>query len=366
MSKILLLLEHKENRRLLSTWLEKKYQIFSPDSEQELLELSSFDLCLLDGRALDKLNNWVLATKKEQGEVFLPFLLMTSRPDVSILTRHLWRSIDELIISPIEKMELAARVEMLLERRRLSLELQLANQNLQQLNELKTRFISIASHELRNPLNLISGYAQLISSNYKFTEEKRQELLNRILGSVKNMTGTLNDVLLLSKGELSQQKTDFQELDLSRFCSVLVQDIQLGAGNSHVINFNIEGDNNLSKCLIDRKLLTHILLNLLTNAIKYSPKASTIELCLLYQPEKIIFKIKDRGIGIPTKDLEQLFSSFHRASNVGDIPGTGLGLAIVKQCVDLYEGTITVESQVKVGTTFTVTLPRTSVESPND
>jgi signal transduction histidine kinase len=92
------------------------------------------------------------------------------------------------------------------------------------------------------------------------------------------------------------------------------------------------------------------------------PKASTIELQLIYQPEKIIFKIKDQGIGIPKKDQQQLFSSFHRASNVGNIPGTGLSLAIVKQCVDLHGGTIAVQSQIDVGTTFTVTLPITLVK----
>ncbi|AFZ35637.1 histidine kinase [Stanieria cyanosphaera PCC 7437] len=363
MSKILLLLEHKENRRLLSIWLGKNYEVFSPNSDTELFQSSfSFDICILDGRALDKLNHWVLKTKKAQEPVFLPFLLMTSRQDVSILTRHLWKSIDELIISPIEKMELTARVEMLLQRRQLSLQLQLANQNLQELNKLKTRFISIASHELRNPLNLISGYAQLLMQNSsKYSEERQQDFFNRIITTVKNMTGTLNDVLLLSKGELTKQTFNPIPLDLSKFCSVLVHEIQLGAGSSHIINFLVAEENFEPKVLVDQKLLTHILINLLTNAIKYSPKGSTIELQLIYQPEKIIFEIKDQGIGIPQKDQKQLFNSFHRASNVGDIPGTGLGLAIVKQCIDLYGGTINFQSQINVGTIFTVTLPLTLV-----
>ncbi|GAB4239997.1 MAG: hypothetical protein Kow0049_27700 [Stanieria sp.] len=176
------------------------------------------------------------------------------------------------------------------------------------------------------------------------------------------MTGTLNDVLLLSKGELAKQKLNPIQLDLSQFCRVLVYEIQLGAGSSHVINFLVEGENPTSKILAAQKLLTHILINLLTNAIKYSPKASIIELQLIYQPEKIIFQIKDQGIGIPKKDQQQLFNSFHRASNVGNIPGTGLGLAIVKQCVDLYGGMIKFHSQINVGTTFTVTLPLTLVK----
>lgn len=208
MSTILLILEHKENQRLLALWLKKSYEVFSCDSEAELLEPSlNFDLCILDGRALDKLSDRVIAIKKDREPVFLPFLLMTSRRDVGMVTRHLWKSIDELIIAPIEKLELQARVEMLLKRRSLSLNLQSANQDLQELNDLKTRFISIASHELRNPLNLISGYAQLLlQGRSNLSESKQKDLYQRMIHSVKSMTNTLNDVLLLTRGELAKKK----------------------------------------------------------------------------------------------------------------------------------------------------------------
>jgi signal transduction histidine kinase len=361
MNKILLLLEHKENQRLLSNWLEKSYEIFNLNPNQEFNEQLSkiaFDLCILDGRALDKFNGSVIAIKKKHEPVFLPFLLVTSRQDVSILTRHLWRSIDELIISPIEKLELAARVEMLLQRRQLSLQLNLANENLQELNDLKTRFISIASHELRNPLNLISGYAQLLIQNNKnnnFSEEQKQDLFKRIVNSGKKMTETLNSVLILTRGELATQKFKPAPLNLNEFCTVLVKDIQLGAGSNHIINLLIQGNSAIAS--IDQKLLHHILTNLLINAIKYSSKGSTIKLELIYEKEQIIFKVKDEGIGIPLKDQKQLFNSFHRASNVGSIAGTGLGLAIVKQSVNLHGGTVSCQSQVNVGTTFTVIFP---------
>ncbi len=108
---------------------------------------------------------------------------------------------------------------------------------------------------------------------------------------------------------------------------------------------------------LDEKLLQHILTNLLTNAIKYSPQGSTVHFDLTCQDRELIFQIQDEGIGIPPEDRERLFESFHRAANVKNIPGTGLGLAIVKRCVDLQGGKIAVTSQVGVGTTFTVTLP---------
>lgn len=368
MGKILLLLEHKENRRLLSIWLKKRHEVYFLDSDEELSQLLlAFDLCILDGRALDKLNNWVLAIKEAQKPVFLPFLLVTSRRDVGMITRHLWRSIDELIISPIEKLELQARVEMLLQRRQLSLQLKLANENLQQLDKFKTHFISLASHELNNPLNIISGCTQLLSQDRdtnKLTDREKQALLDRITKSIKKMTDTLDSVLVLTRGELAEQNFNPAPLDLNKFCSVLVQEIQLGAASSHSIDLFIQNENDARAiAYVDEKLLHHILTNLLTNAIKYSPKGSAIELELICRKEEIIFNVKDQGIGIPLEDRQRLFNSFHRASNVGKVPGTGLGLAIVRQSVDLHGGKITFESKVGVGTVFTVTLPISLTQS---
>lgn len=108
---------------------------------------------------------------------------------------------------------------------------------------------------------------------------------------------------------------------------------------------------------MDKKLLRQLLFNLLSNAIKYSPSGSMIEFKLVSRGDQAIFQIQDRGLGIPKEDQPRLFEFFHRAKNVGAIAGTGLGLAIVKQCVDIHGGSITVESEVGVGTRFTVTLP---------
>ncbi|MBW4567569.1 MAG: hybrid sensor histidine kinase/response regulator [Tolypothrix carrinoi HA7290-LM1] len=356
MCKILLLLENKENRRLLSEWLETRYEVFSPDSDDELPSLQqSFDLCIICARKLDRYSHWLEATKKAEEPVFLPFLLVTSRRDVGMVTRHLWRSIHELIVTPIEKVELHARVEMLLQRRKLSLELKLANDNLQQINEIKTRFLSIASHEIRNPLHTISAYAQILlhRSSDKLSEDKKQEFYEKIKVYVKKITDILDDILLLSKGESGKQKINQIPINLTDFCEQVIQETQFI--NKNIINFDYKAKY-INAC-IDEKLLRHILTNLLTNAIKYSPKDSPIDLELISNESEVIFQIKDKGIGITPEDQQHLFESFYRASNVGNIPGTGLGLAIVKQCVDLHGGKIAVKSEVGVGTTFTVTLP---------
>lgn len=358
MKKILLLLEHKQNRYLLSRSLQEAgYEVLSPSADDNLLELhNSFDLCILGPIALDKYSHWVEATKKAEEPVFLPFLLITSRSDVKMVTRHLWKTIDELITNPIEKVELQARLEALLQRRQLSLKLQAANENLKNLNELKSRFISVASHEFRNPLHIILAYAQMLyRGGDKLTLEKKQELFTRIKASAKKMTNTLDDVLILTKGELIDQKLNLQVLDLQEFCHQLVAEIQIGAVTNHEINLTIQGER--TKAYFDENLLRQILTNLLTNAIKYSPLDTPVDFALIFQDTEIIFKIKDKGIGIPLQDQIHLFESFRRASNVGKIPGTGLGLAIVKQSVDLYGGTIAVDSEVGIGTTFIVTLP---------
>jgi signal transduction histidine kinase len=150
---------------------------------------------------------------------------------------------------------------------------------------------------------------------------------------------------------------------LESFCREIVEELQLSLdshldenrGTIHTIAFSVKGEK--TKAKLDEKLLRQILTNLLSNALNFSPQGGIVHLDLSCQEGQAIFRIQDKGIGIPLDDREYLFESFYRASNVGTIEGTGLGLAIVKKCVDLQQGQITVESEVGVGTTFTVTLP---------
>jgi signal transduction histidine kinase len=365
MTTILLLIDQKENRRILADWLTARYQVLMPeDSSLGSLETlnSAFDLCILDGTALHRLWDWVRSRKASEGVVFLPFLLITPRQDVNLATRYLWQGVDELLLAPVEKLELQARLEILLRARQLSCSLQAANLQLKDLNQLKTQFISIASHEFRNPLNMISGSASVLErSATTLTQERSTQLFDFIKKAVKKMVALLDDVLVVTRGELTEQKLNSVWLDLEALCQQITQEIQVADANYHTIEFTCDGD--WQNVPVDEKLLRHILINLLSNAIKYSPPGSVVSFTLTCIDQTAVFSIQDQGIGIPEADQARLFEPFYRASNVKEVSGTGLGLAIVKQAVERHNGTIQVSSHVNRGTTFTIEIP---LEMPNE
>ncbi len=231
-----------------------------------------------------------------------------------------------------------------------------------ELGELKSRFVTTTSHEFRTPLATILSSTELLEHySHKWGEEKKLVHLQRIQTAVKNMTQLLNSVLLIGKAEAGKLEFNPAPLDLAEFCRDLVEEMQIITIHptdrypADSIAFCSQGQ--CTNTCMDEKLIRHILSNLLSNAIKYSPKGGTVHFDLICQQQEAIFRVRDEGIGIPPADQAQLFNSFHRASNVGTISGTGLGLAIVKRSADLHSGTVAVESEVGVGTTFTVTLP---------
>ena len=230
-----------------------------------------------------------------------------------------------------------------------------------ELSEMRSRFISMASHEFRTPLTIISSSTSILQNfSDRLTEDKKQGHLNTIQKSIKHTVQLLDDVLMINRAEADKMEFKPEILDIIAFCISLKQEIQ-STTEKHIIEFTVNSQNPiLDNSLVvkfDPKNIRQILTNLLINAIKYSPENSLIDFSLTKENEQLIFKIKDSGIGIPEADKAYLFNSFHRASNVGSIIGTGLGLTIVKKCVDLHKGEIIVDSEVNNGTTFTVKIP---------
>ena len=235
-------------------------------------------------------------------------------------------------------------------------EVRVALEKERELNDLKSRFVTMTSHEFRTPLAIIKSSGQLLE-RYEWERAQQLEQLGQILSAAQHMTHLLDDVLTLGRAEAGKLNFDPQPLELTPFCERLVSEIRAGLGGDRTIELSIEAADRTILPVVDEKLLRQILDNLLANAIKYSLPGSPIRAALRYHRDRVIIQIQDRGIGIPPEDLPHLFESFHRAKNVGTIPGTGLGLAIVKRCVELHGGAIEVTSKVSVGTTFSVTLP---------
>ena len=211
------------------------------------------------------------------------------------------------------------------------------------------------SHELRTPLTIILSSTELLKSySQKWSDDKKNQHLDRILISVNNMNQMLEDLLTIGKIESGKLVLEPEPLDLVKLCAELAENFQFASSHKHQVIFKHQNSNSYPH--LDEKLVERILTNLLSNAIKYSPEGGKVMLEVISQPEQAIFRISDEGIGMPPEYKEKIFHRFERGSNVGNIKGTGLGLSIVKQLVELHGGNIIVESEVGIGTTIIVTL----------
>lgn len=224
-----------------------------------------------------------------------------------------------------------------------------------ELNLMKNSFISMVSHEFRNPISAIS-FAVDVLEDCDLPAHKRQDFFDRIHASINQTLHLLDEILLLGRTEAGRVEVDYTLLDLEPFCREIVDTFQLTKGKSHPILFAVEG--RFTQARVDASLLSHILDNVISNAIKYSPEGGSVHFTLVCHSDQVKFGIQDHGIGIPKEEQTKIFETFHRAGNVHKVQGTGLGLAIVKRCVDLLQGQIYVESQEGEGSTFTIVLPR--------
>jgi PAS domain S-box-containing protein len=223
-----------------------------------------------------------------------------------------------------------------------------------ELNDMKSRFISVASHEFRTPLAFILSSAELLKHyGDRLPESEKSEVINTIETGVQRMTQMLDRVLLLGKVEAQMLEFKPAEINLQALCQSLVEDARTQHAQAHC-ELTLEFEAWPATGLFDEKLLRHIFGNLLSNAIKYSPQGGKISFRVFSLDSRVAFEVADQGIGIPAEEIPHLFEWFHRASNVGEIQGTGLGLAIVKNSVDLHGGRIEVSSEVGQGTRFTV------------
>lgn len=225
-----------------------------------------------------------------------------------------------------------------------------------ELRELKSRFVSTISHELRTPLSAIMlASDMLIKFGDLATADEKAEYLDTIRTQTTHLAEMVGDVLRLSKTDTTGPDFKPEWTSLEIVCRAIIDEVKQTTRADHEIVF-------VSKqrpiyAHVDPKLLRHALVNLLQNAVKYSPAGGAVRMELSRKRGQVTIRISDQGIGIPAADMPNLFTPFHRAGNTDDIVGTGLGLYIARQAVELHQGRIEAASEIGVGTTFTITLP---------
>jgi signal transduction histidine kinase len=243
-----------------------------------------------------------------------------------------------------------------IERKRAEEEARKALGKERELNELKTKFVSIASHEFRTPLSTVLSSAALIQQyKDKGDLEKLDKHVQRIKTSVNHLTLILNDFLSLGKLEEGKVEVSNDSIDVQQFLSEIAEETHSFLKPGQTIE--IECKTNDAQFASDARILRNVMFNLISNASKYSEPHKKISLTCEGDDAAMTFKVSDEGIGIPKEDQRHLFDRFFRASNAGNIQGTGLGLNIVKRYIDLLNGQITFESEYGKGSTFIISIP---------
>ncbi len=226
----------------------------------------------------------------------------------------------------------------------------------QSISRLKSDFVTLVSHEFRTPLAAILNATELLEDSYDLlTEDKRQNFFHMIKTEVHRLSAMLQEILALGKIDAGQMQLRIQPIDLPQLCQRVAQEAHLAYQNHPAIQIQLA-----SPCPTiqsDQQLLHLILINLLSNALKYSPENTTATLHASADNSRIHLEIIDQGIGIPASAKPHLFEAFYRAPNVGQVKGTGVGLYVTRRCVELLQGTISVISSPGEGSRFVVELP---------
>lgn len=230
-----------------------------------------------------------------------------------------------------------------------------------EIDNMKSEFISIASHQLRTPLTSVKTYAHLLVSGYQGELSHEQlEFMKIILTSVERMSDLIDILLDVSRIEAGKIEIVLKKTDINKLVSDIIRELEPAAREKNILLECLQPKKPLM-AKVDQLLTTEVLTNLLSNSIKYTPKKGTVTLSIGKKGKDISFKVKDTGYGIPKSDQDRIFTKFFRADNISrrEPSGSGLGLYMVKKIIENMGGTINFESAEKQGTTFTVTIPVT-------
>lgn len=278
------------------------------------------------------------------------------RTSETVIERDGERVSMELRAAPVTADEFVVFIRDITERKHLEAEREAMLVREREVSEMKTRFISVASHEFRTPMAAILGSVELLSNHLdRLQPSKRQELFGRIGSSVERMRLMLEDVLTLNRMEARKTEVKRVDCDLVQLVGNAVEEVRLGDRDAHRFDFASPKPSVVVSS--DPSLLHHIVSNLLSNAVRYSPAGKPVRAAVVPGANGVRLIVEDEGIGIPEADRARIFEPFERGSNVGTVKGTGLGLNIVKRMTELLGGTVVVEDGPHGGCRFTVSLP---------
>ncbi|MEG4406226.1 ATP-binding protein [Microcoleus sp. MON2_D5] len=332
----------------------------------------------------------VTAAEKIRINRDVPTVFLTAYADDQTLQRAKLTDPFGYIIKPFQQNDLRVAIEIALHRHEIETKMrealkaaEAARESMEEKSHRQNQYISMAAHELRNPLNAILISAELLKlERTRSSDESQVRTLRLVHSATQKMNQLIDDMLFMGRAEAGQLKCNPLPINLVEFCQDLLDQLQLGNEAKHKLTL-IPSD--VTSAMLDQQLLHGIISNLIVNAIKYSPNGGQVTLELECRPASegdkeaifclsphsffsnsyftninsplLIIRIRDEGIGIPETEVGKIFEMFYRCKNTGKIKGNGLGLTIVKKAVELQGGAIACESKMGIGTTFTVALP---------
>ena len=342
MSRILLLLENQENRRLLEEILGRRHELASAPEPDV-----SFDLVIVDGPSLKSRGEYLVIKKQEEEPVLFPVLLVTARQNIGVFTGPLFRLVDEVVLTPVEKVELIARVEMLLRARRLSLELRLRKDDVE-------AFIHAMTHDLRAPLRTVTGFAEAMAEDQSSRlDAAGKHQLDRIQAAVRQMWELIESLVEFSR--IGRKAIKLKIVDLDAVVRQCVEEMQVEI-QSHAAAVEVAGE--LGQAEADPALMKIAIHNLISNGIKYVKPgvAPRVEIATERRGNLVCLSFRDNGIGLSDEDQRRIFNPFVRLHGVEDYPGLGLGLSATKRVIEIIGGQIGVSSEPDNGSTFWIEL----------
>lgn len=365
MTKILVIEDEDMLRAEVVEWLTlEDYEVFNAKDGVAGLESAFRDLpdLIVCDIMMPRLDGYgvLLEMRSNPITTAIPFIFTTAKARPKDIRQGMILGADDYLTKPFERIDLLNAIRSRLEKQALVErnhqhdveQLQITLYQEQEQHRLKAKMVAMFSHDFRNPLaSIMSSISLLRDYADRMDEQRRLLYLNRSEAAVHQLIQMLDDMLLLSQMEANSLSLELESLNVGQFFEGIVDEFRIIYSETHTLQYESHFANLL---MTDTRLLRQIASNLISNAIKYSPRGGEVRIELHNDGEQFILTVQDQGIGISEADQARLFKTFQRGSNVSDIRGTGLGLAIVKQAVDLLGASVQLESQLEVGTTVTV------------